>query len=207
MTTPLLQTKLYIPPVRPELVPRPRLIERLSAGIRSGRKLTLVSAPAGFGKTTCISEWVNALGWPVAWLSLDPADDDPGRFFAYLLAAPQQVDPNLGQEIEGVLRAGQLPPGEIVSTILINDIPAWNGRFLPVLGDFHVIQDRFILAVLADLVANLPQPLHLVQLTREDASLPLARLRANNQLTEIRAGDLRFTSPEADRSHPVSSPP
>jgi LuxR family maltose regulon positive regulatory protein len=194
---PLLKTKLYIPSIRPELVSRPRLIERLNAGLH--RKLTLVSAPAGFGKTTCISEWVNALDCPVTWLSLDAADDGPGRFFIYLVAALQKVDDNLGREIEGVLRAGQLPPSEAISTTLSNDIQELEGRFLLVLDDFQVIQDRFILRVLEKLVSNLPQPLHLVLLTREDPPLPLARLRANNQLTEIRAGDLRFTSPEAER--------
>ena len=197
METPLLQTKLYIPLPRPNLVPRPRLIERLNAGLY--RKLTLISAPAGFGKTTCISEWVHALDCPVTWLSLDPADDDPGRFFAYFVAALQKVDANLGREIAGVLRSGQLPPGEAISTTLSNDIQKLEGRFLLVLDDLQVIQDRFILQVLQKLVSNLPQPLHLVLLTREDPPLPLARLRANNQLTEIRAGDLRFTSPEADR--------
>jgi LuxR family maltose regulon positive regulatory protein len=196
---PLLKTKLYIPPPRPELVPRPRLIERLNAGIRSGRKLTLVSAPAGFGKTTCISEWVNTLDYPSTWLSLDPADDDPGRFFAYLVAALQKVDDNLGREIEGVLRSGQLPPSEIISTTLSNDILELAGRFLLILDDCQVIQDRIIFQVLEKLVTSLLQPLHLVLLTREDPPLPLARLRANNQMTEIRAADLRFTRHEADR--------
>jgi LuxR family maltose regulon positive regulatory protein len=171
----------------------------LNEGLEFGRQITLVSAPAGFGKTTCISEWVNTLDCPVTWLSLDPADDDPGRFFAYLVAALQKVDANLGREIESVLHSGQLPPGEAISTTLSNDILELEGRFLLVLDDFQVIQDRFILQVFEKLVANLPQPLHLVLLTREDPPLPLARLRANNQLTEIRAGDLRFTSPEADR--------
>ncbi len=143
---------------------------------------------------------MNALDhWPVTWLSLDPSDDDPGRFFAYFVAALQKVDVNLGQEIEGVLRSGQLPPGEIISTTLINDILELEDRFLLVLDDFQVIQDRFILQVLEELVANLPQPLHLVLITREDPPLPLARLRANNRLTEIRARDLRFTNRDADR--------
>ncbi len=196
----LLATKLHQPSPPSKRVQRPHLIQRLDEGLESGRQITLVSAPAGFGKTTCISEWVNALDrWPVTWLSLDPADDDPGRFFAYFVAALQKVDVNLGREIEGVLRAGQLPPAEIISVTLINDILELEGRFLMVLDDFHVIQDQFILQVLERLVANLPQPLHLVLLTREDPSLPLARLRANNQMTEIRAGDLRYTSPEAER--------
>jgi LuxR family maltose regulon positive regulatory protein len=196
METPLLQTKFHIPTLRPEWVPRPRLFERLNAGFDSG-KLTLVSAPPGFGKTTCIGEWVNRLGYPVTWLSLDSADDDPGCFFIYLVAALRKIDPNLGREIEGVLRAGQLPPGKVISATLINDILARSDRFLLVLDDFQVIQEPFILEVLADLVSNLPQSLHLILITREDPPLPLARLRANNQLAEIRAEDLRFTGDEA----------
>ena len=109
------------------------------------------------------------------------------------------MDDNLGREIEGVLRSGQLPPSEVISTTLSNDILQLEGRFLLVLDDFQVIQDRFILQVLEKLVANLPQALHLVLLTREDPPLPLARLRANNQMTEIRAGNLHFTSSEASR--------
>jgi LuxR family maltose regulon positive regulatory protein len=199
MKADLLATKLHRPPVPPKRVQRPHLIQRLNEGLEFDRQITLVSAPAGFGKTTCISEWVNTLDCPVTWLSLDPADDDPGRFFIYLVAALQKVDPNLGQEIAGVLRSGRLSPGEIISTALVNDVLELEGRFLLVLDDFQVIQDRFILQVMQRLVTNLPQPLHLVLLTREDPPLPLARLRANNQLTEIRAGDLRFTGRDAER--------
>jgi LuxR family maltose regulon positive regulatory protein len=167
----------------------------LNEGLEFNRQITLVSAPAGFGKTTCISAWVDSLNrWPVTWLSLDPSDDDPARFFAYFVAALQKIDADLGLEIEGVLRTGQLPPSEIISTTLINDILVLEDQFLLVLDDFHVIQDRFIFQVLEQLVANLPYPLHLVLITREDPPLPLARLRANNQLTEIRARDLRFAS-------------
>ncbi len=198
--TVLLATKLHQPSPPPRRVQRPHLIHRLNEGLASGRQITLVSAPAGFGKTTCISDWVNGLDrWPVAWLSLDVADDDPGRFFAYFVAALQKVDANLGREIQDVLRSGQLPPSEIISTALINDILDLEVRFLLVLDDLHVIQDHFILQVLENLVTNLPQPLHLILLTREDPPLPLARLRANNQLTEIRAGDLRFTGGDTER--------
>ena len=199
MNSGLLATKLHRPSAPPKWVQRPHLIQRLNEGLKSGRQITLVSAPAGFGKTTCISEWLNALGWPVAWLSLDAADDDPGRFFAYFIAALQKVDENLGQEIVGVLRSGQLPPSEVVSATLINDILECQGRFLLILDDLQSIQDRFILQVLGQLVANLPPALHLVLITREDPSLPLARLRANNQLTEIRARDLRFARHDAER--------
>jgi len=129
---------------------------------------------------------------------LDPADDDPGRFFTYLVAALQAIDENIGKEIEAVLRAGQLPPTEIISTALINDILDQEERFVLVLDDLQVIQDQVILHVLEDIVTNPPEPLHLVLLTREDPPLPLARLRGNNQLTEVRAADLRFSSSEAE---------
>jgi LuxR family maltose regulon positive regulatory protein len=196
----LLATKLHQPSPPPKRVPRPQLIQRLDEGLAAGRQVTLVSAPAGFGKTTCVSEWLHTLeGWPVTWLSLDPIDDDPGRFFTYLVAALQRVDRNLGEEIAGILSAGQLPPAQILSTILINDILDLNQRFLLVLDDFQVIQDAFILQIIEALVENLPDVLYLVLLTREDPSLPLARLRANNQLSEIRAADLRFSAPEAEQ--------
>jgi LuxR family maltose regulon positive regulatory protein len=195
----LLATKLHRPSIPPKRVPRPHLTRRLNEGLELGRTITLVSAPAGFGKTTCVGEWVDGLDLPVTWLSLDPADDDPRRFFAYVVAALQKLDLTLGREIDGVLRSGQLPPGEIISTILINDILELDRRFLLVLDDFQVIQDRFVLQVFEELLTNPPPPLHLVLLTREDPPLPLARLRANNQLTEIRARDLRFSGREADR--------
>ncbi len=195
----LLATKLRRPALSTKRVHRPHLIQCLNDGLDSGRQVTLVSAPAGFGKTTCISEWVNALELPAAWLSLDPADDDPGRFFTYLIATLQQVDTNVGREIEGVLRAGQLPPGNVISTTLLNDLLKWENRCLLILDDFQVIQDHIILEILEQLVTNLPPALHLILITREDPSLPLARLRANNQLTEIRATDLRFADREADQ--------
>jgi LuxR family maltose regulon positive regulatory protein len=196
MLAPLVITKLAIPPLQPTVVPRPQLLARLNEGLH--RKLTLVSAPAGFGKTTCICEWLASLTTlSVAWLSLDPSDDDPGRFFTYLLAALQHVDAKIGREIAGILHAGQLPPAEILLSTLINDIQQVQARFVLVLDDFQVIQDGFILQVLEKLLENSPGPLHLVLLTREDPSLPLARLRANSQLTELRAADLRFTESEA----------
>jgi LuxR family maltose regulon positive regulatory protein len=195
----LLTTKLHRPAIPPRLIQCPRLNQRLNDGLIAIRQITLVSAPAGFGKTTCINAWASALDLPVARLSLDAPDDEPVRFFTYLIAALQQVDRSLGQEIEGVLRAEQLPPSEIISATLVNDILDWEGRFVLVLDDFQVIQDRVILDVLETLVANLPQSLYLVLLTREDPALPLARLRANNQLTELRAEDLRFSHNDTSR--------
>jgi LuxR family maltose regulon positive regulatory protein len=200
MKASLLATKLHRPTLPTKWVQRPHLSRRLDGGLDFNRQITLVSAPAGFGKTTCVSEWVDSLeGWPVSWLSLDSSDDDPGRFFAYFLAALQKIDKGLGREISGVLHSGQLPPGEVIAATLVNDILEMGERFLLVLDDFHMVQDRFILDVLEKLVTNLPQPLHLVLLTREDPPLPLARFRANNLLTEIRAKDLRFSSRDTGR--------
>jgi len=197
--TMLLPTKLQQPTYPAKHVERPQLIDRLNIGLESGHHVFLVSAPAGFGKTVCISEWVRTLDLPFAWLSLDSADDDPGRFFTYFIAALQNLDDQIGHEIEGILRAGQLPPEEIISITLINDILNTQKRFLVVLDDFQVIQDVFILTALEKLIANLPGALCLALLTREDPSLPLARLRANNQMTEIRAGDLRFSIQETEQ--------
>lgn len=196
----LLATKLRPPTLPPNRVARPRLARRLNEGLASGRHITLVSAPAGFGKTTCAADWAGSLeGWSVAWLSLDPSDDDPRRFFAYLVAALQQVDHRLGRDVQAVLQSGPPPPGEVVTAILADDLQAWDGHCLLVLDDFHHVQAPAILEALEKLVANPPPALHLMLLTREDPSLPLARMRANNQLTEIRAADLRFTTPDAGR--------
>lgn len=198
MPDPLLLTKLYLPPARANRVIRTRLVHRLEEGLRQNHHLTLVSAPAGFGKTTCISEWVNTLSIPVTWLALDSADDDPGHFFTYFIAALQKVDARIGQEVEGALHSGEVPSLNILSAVLSNDILRVPTRFILVLDDFHAIQSHFILDFIDRLLTNQPEPLHLVMITREDPPLPLARLRARNQITEIRAADLRFTHRETD---------
>ncbi len=164
----ILLTKLHRPPIAPTYIPRPHLQQRLDAGLAEQRRLTLVSAPAGFGKTSCVSAWVGGLDCPVSWLALDAADDEPGRFFTYVITALQTIDANLGREIEGLLRAGQLPPGEIIITTFSNDLLKLSDRCVLVLDDFQVIEDRFILNVLQQLLANLPESLHLALLTRED---------------------------------------
>jgi LuxR family maltose regulon positive regulatory protein len=204
MVTPLLQTKLYISPTRPELVPRPRLIERLNAGLRAGRRLTLISAPVGFGKTTLVGEWVEKLEIGAAWLSLDKGDNDLVRFLVYFIAALQtlalsQVEGkvNVGKGAMSALQSPQPPPTEAVLTSLINEIAALSGRIVLVLDDYHLIETRSIHDALAFLLEHLPPQLHLVIATREDPHLPLARLRARGQLTELRAADLRFSASEA----------
>jgi len=194
----LLAMKLRCPAVPPKRVHRPHLTQRLNDGLESGRLITLISAPPGFGKTTCAAEWVSRLDLPVAWLSLERADDDPARSFAYLVAALQQIDQAVGREIEGIIHSGRLPPTEVITHSLANDILQLGCRFLLVLDDFQVIQERAIHEALASLIGNQPPNMHLVLLTREDPPLPLARVRANNKVTEIRAGDLRFTCREAE---------
>jgi LuxR family transcriptional regulator, maltose regulon positive regulatory protein len=198
MNSNLLATKYHQPTPLAKRVLRPRLNQRLDEGLAAGCSLILVSAPAGFGKSTCVSAWASHLDVPVTWLSLDPSDDDPGRFLRYVIAALQRIDDGLGREIEGVLEAGQLPALDTAMTILVNDMLRFAERFVLVLDDFQVIQDSSVLAMVERLVANQPPNLSLVLVTREDPPLPLARLRANNQLVEIRAGDLRFSKGETE---------
>ena len=195
MNIPILATKLYIPLPRPNVVLRPRLIERLNEGLH--RKLTLISAPAGFGKTTLVSAWVAGCERPVAWLSLDEGDNDPTRFLTYLVAALQTIAPNIGEGVLGVLQSPQPPPTESILTALLNEITTLPDNFVLVLDDYHVIDAKPVDDALTFLLEHLPPQMHLVITTREDPQLPLARLRARGQLTELRAADLRFTPAEA----------
>jgi LuxR family maltose regulon positive regulatory protein len=195
MSTPILATKLYMPAPRARVVARPRLMERLDAGL--GGKLTLISAAAGFGKTTLVSAWVTGCDLPTAWLSLDEGDSDPTRFLAYLIAALQTVAPQVGQVALAALQAPQTPPPEAILTALLNDLAALPDRLILVLDDYHAVDAPAVDQAVAFLLQNQPPSLHLVIATREDPSLPLARLRARGQLTELRAADLRFTAGEA----------
>src|SRR6266568_1962467 len=198
MPTPILATKLYIPRLRPKVVSRPRLIERLNEGLHG--KLTLIAAPAGFGKTTLISEWVEGIERPrtrTAWLSLDEGDSDPTLFLTYLVAALRTIAPTIGVGVLGALQSPQPPPTESILTALLNEITAIPDNFVLILDDYHVIDAKAIDHTLTYLVEHLPPQMHLVIATREDPQLPLARLRARGQLTEVRATDLRFTPSEA----------
>ncbi len=195
MTATLLSTKFYIPPTRPEFVPRPRLIERLDGGLH--RKLTLISAPAGFGKTTLVGAWVASFKRPVAWLSLDEGDNDPARFLTYLVAALQTIKAEIGAGLLGTLQSHQPPPPEMILTALLNEITALPDNFVLVLDDYHMIDSKAVDSALAFLVEHQPPQMHLVIASREDPHLPLARLRARGQLTELRVADLRFSPAEA----------
>jgi LuxR family maltose regulon positive regulatory protein len=192
---PLLQTKLYIPPIRPKLVSRPRLIARLNEGFN--RKLTLISAPAGFGKTTLVSEWVTGFDHPVAWLSLDDADTDPRRLLVYLVSALQTVEPNVGEGVLQRLQSPEPPAAEWVLSDLINDVAQVQREFTLVLDDYHLVDSRPVDAALKFLVDHMPPHMHLVVTAREDPQLPLARYRSRGQLAELREADLRFTPAEA----------
>ncbi len=203
MSEQLLLTKLNIPPTRPELVLRPRLVERLNEGVHS--KLTLVSAPAGFGKTTLVSAWIATCGRPGAWLSLDEGDNDLTRFLTYMVAALQTlalskvegIPANIGEEVLSVLQSPQPPPNEVILTALLNEITTIPDDFVLVLDDYHAIDSKLVEEAFAFLLKSLPPQMHLVIASREDPPLPLARLRARGQLTELRLSDLRFTPAEA----------
>jgi LuxR family maltose regulon positive regulatory protein len=197
MLTPILATKLYTPTPRAKIVLRPRLIERLNEGLLANRKLTLVSASAGSGKTTLVSEWVARCGQPVAWLSLDEGDNDPIRFLTYLIAALQTIIKNMGEGVFVALQSPQPPSPEVILTSLLNEITAIPKHFILVLDDYHALDSKAVDQALAFLVEHLPQQMHMVIATREDPQLPLARLRASGQLTELRAAELRFTPAEA----------
>jgi LuxR family maltose regulon positive regulatory protein len=197
MSTALLQTKLYIPPLRPNLVPRPRLIDHLNQGVDLGHKLTLVSAPAGYGKTTLVTEWLHNVDHQIAWLSLDDHDNDPARFLAYFVAALQTIIANVGEGALGALQSPQQQPIDSLLTTLLNEIADISDNFALVLEDYHALEAQPIHTALIFLLNHLPPQMHLVITTREDPPLPLARWRAGAQMTEIRAGDLRFTKAEA----------
>ena len=204
MPAAILATKLYIPPPRPRVVRRARLIDRLQAGMQRTPSVILISAPAGFGKTTLVSEWIASLTpvpsptrrGEIAWLSLDEDDNDLPRFITYFIAALQTIAPAVGEATLGALQSSQPPPTDVLLTALLNDLAALGDAVL-VLDDYHVIESPPVDEALTFFVDHLPPQFRLVIASREDPQLPLARLRASGQLTELRATDLRFTPDEA----------
>ncbi len=195
---PLLETKLYIPRPRRGLVARPRLRERLGRGAES--KLTLISAPAGFGKTTLLAEWLAsspANERSTAWLSLDPRDNQAATFWTYVVTALQTVAPGVGARALSLLQEPQPPPIETVLATLLNELGAVPNDVVLVLNDYHVVDAPDVQDGMAFLLEHLPAQVHVVIATRADPALPLSRLRARGELVEIRAADLRFTPDEA----------
>ncbi|MCD6053466.1 MAG: ATP-dependent transcriptional regulator [Rubrobacteraceae bacterium] len=194
----LVTTKLRVPQTRPNLVERPRLRDVLAAC--EGRRLTLVSAPAGFGKTTLLGEWaddLSAAGRSVAWVSLDGSDNDPVRFLAYLVGALRAVEEGVGDGILASLRSPGPPPVEAVMRILVNNLANAHREVVMVLDDYHVVDSEPVHQAVSFLLEHLPENAHLIVSSRTDPPLPLPRLRARAQMAEIRAADLRFTTDEA----------
>ncbi|MCC6604522.1 MAG: LuxR family transcriptional regulator, partial [Anaerolineae bacterium] len=185
----LLHTKLYVPRLRPSLVPRPHLIKALNQGLAG--KLTLPSAPAGFGKTTLVSEWIANGERPFAWLSLDERDSDLTRFLIYFIAALQTVAAKTGDLLLERLQSPQPPAPETILTDLLNTIAAMPEPFGLVLDDYHLVDAPQVDQAMAFILENLPPQMHLVLTTREDPNFPLPRWRVRRQLTELRASDLR----------------
>lgn len=215
MSSTLLQTKLYTPPLRPNLVSRPRLVERLNQGLEENCKLTLVSAPAGFGKTTLITEWRYRIpdasdatsvcqNPKFGWLSLDEGDNDLVQFLSYLLAALQRIIPGIGQTALASLNSPQPPSMETVLTPVVNEIAAFSDQgalsnccYMLVLDDYHVIQAQAVHDSLQFFLDHLPSPLHLAICGRADIPWSLSRLRAGTQIMELRSTDLRFNLEES----------
>ena len=194
----LLATKLNVPGLRPDLVPRPRLAQRLDEGTERG--LVLACAPAGYGKTVLLAEWVRRSRHPVAWLSLDAGDNDPARFWRHAVAALDRVRPGISERMSPLLGPPPPPSFEPLVTALINEIAGQSDTaesLLLVLDDYHVISSQLVHGSLGFLLEHRPTVLHLALTSRSDPPLALARLRARGQLTELRASELRFTAGEA----------
>ena len=203
MPVPLLRTKLYIPPLRPEMVPRPHLVRRLNQALPG--KLTLISAPAGFGKTTLLVEWIRDFGSPVAWVSLDLGDNDLVRLWVHLVAALQMVRAGMGESVSSALQASQPAPIDYLLTDLINEIDQSNEsaavgdsrRLIFILDDYHLITNPKVHESLTFFIEHMPPQMHLILSGRSDPPWPMARLRARLRMAELRADDFRFSPDEA----------
>ena len=193
MPSPLVWTKLYVPQVRHVVVPRPRLADRLGGSAKP--RLTLVSGPAGFGKTTLLAAWAGAAGRRVAWVSLEETEQQPASFWTHVVTALDAAVPGVGAGVLPLLRAPD-PPMESVLAALLNELGAMADEVDLVLDDYHLADVPAIAGDVAFLLEHLPLQVHLVISTRADPALPLARLRGRGELVEIRAADLRFTVDE-----------
>ena len=193
----LLATKLHVPAIGGQLVQRPALLDALSAGRR--RKLTLLSAPAGWGKTTLLAQWASRAGEDqrFGWLSLDRSDNDPVWFWMYVVAALQKVSPGVGTRAVELLAMGA-DPVQVVLPTLLNDLDTIASPMVLILDDYHLVVNRAVHEQVAFVIGRMPANLHLVLATRSDPMLPLARLRASGDLVEMRSDDLRFGVIEAD---------
>lgn len=176
---PLVWTKFKIPPLRAKSVLRPRLLEKLNRGLDC--RLILVSAPAGFGKTTLLVQWLQNLALPALWIALEEADDDPIRFFTAWITCLRQAIPSYCEDVLQILLTAQLPPADLLAAELINPLNQLNQSTIIALDDFQHIQNQIILRFLQDLITYSPSEFHLAILSREDPPLPLARLRSQKR--------------------------
>ncbi len=190
----LLRTKLFVPRAHPDIVDRPWLDQRMEEGLQ--RNAIILSAPAGFGKTTLLSCWVKSTGRPTAWFSIDEGDNDPTRFWSYFITSLQTLEPGLGDNALALLQAPQPPPLESMLTELLNDAAAIHKEMIVVLDDYHLIQSSSIHTGITFLLDNLPPQMHLVIAGRSEPPLPIASLRGRRELIELHPGDLRFTTEE-----------
>jgi LuxR family maltose regulon positive regulatory protein len=188
----MLLTKLHIPPAGNNTVHRSELFEKLNAGLR--RKLILVSAPAGFGKTTIISDWVNQYKIPTVWFSLDIGDNDPAVFLSYIISGIQSIHKEFGQSALRLLNSPNSPSVESITGLLINEVLDIDQNFLLVLDDFHVIKSHEVLKLVTYLLEHIPGNIHIVILTRSDLALSVSRLRSQHQLVELRSSNLSFSA-------------
>ncbi len=198
MESDILLTKLFVPPIRPNLVPRPQLVKQLNQKLNLGSKITLLSAPAGFGKTSLVSIWLQDSDFQIAWLSLDKDDNDQARFIAYLVAALQKADGEIGKSVHLMLGSSLKPGMEMLISALINDISNQGdqSQIVLVLDDYHLIEDQSIHKALTFLIEHQPPQLHIILISRDDPPLHLSLLRGRGEMTEIRLADLRFTKQE-----------
>lgn len=198
MLTSILSTKLYIPEMRPNLVIRERLIEKLTAGINSNMKLTLISAPAGYGKTTLALELIRKTGFKSSWISFDEGDNDPVRFISYFIASLKKAGIQIGSDTEGLAQDFNPSSVHVLMSMIINDIANFTDRLLLVLDDFHLIYSEQVSGAVKFFIEHQPPNFHLIIATREDPKLPLSRLRVRGELNEMRIDDLRFCGEETE---------
>ena len=196
MPVPTLSTKLYLPNPQINGICRPRLTDKLLSGLAKPGAWVLLSGPAGFGKTTLLAEFIDQYRQPVAWLSLDAADNDTARFWTHFIKACQSVQPEIGESVLALFRSPQPVPDESIPTILINEMTGQERNFVLVLDDYHAIQNQAIHNAVSFLLDQVPDRLHLIISTRVDPPWPLARFRSQGRLVEIRTADLRFTEAE-----------